>query len=141
MFLLLRRCILFHPPLRSCHSGQAHTLAVCNRNPLLRKRRSIVHLYSSALSTVDDHKLLSFLESGNRLECPFFCPESVYDICMQCWNKYSEMRPVCHQRSAECLGWKAFLADVQSHLKTLRGRYIAAAIRLVRVDRSALLMS
>lgn len=45
-------------------------------------------------SNLDANKILDLLTSGVRLECPKFCPQSLYDDVMSvCWNLTPKLRP------------------------------------------------
>ena len=41
--------------------------------------------------------LFSFLEDGNRMDCPEKCPEDVYGIMYDCWTKSPYERPLFAQ--------------------------------------------
>ena len=42
---------------------------------------------------MDDHKLLSHLEFGNRLQKPLSCRDNLYRLMTACWNSAPENRP------------------------------------------------
>ena len=43
---------------------------------------------------MDDHKLLPYLESGDRLPRPKLCPQGIFSMMTKCFNEYPESRPV-----------------------------------------------
>jgi Protein tyrosine and serine/threonine kinase len=43
--------------------------------------------------TVSNHELLNFLKSGQRLERPENCSETLYELMLQCWAGDSDSRP------------------------------------------------
>lgn len=51
--------------------------------------------------TVSNHELLSFLKSGDRLERPENCSETLYELMLQCWSTDPDDRPdfgdICHK--------------------------------------------
>ncbi|KAK0394150.1 hypothetical protein QR680_000593 [Steinernema hermaphroditum] len=42
---------------------------------------------------VDNAEILQYLESGQRLEKPIFCPTEIYSIMMDCWKENGSDRP------------------------------------------------
>jgi len=53
----------------------------------------IMSLAASPYPGVDDHKLLPYLEGGERLSCPLGCSSAVFDLMLACWNTFPELRP------------------------------------------------
>lgn len=43
--------------------------------------------------TVSNHELLEFLKSGQRLNKPENCSETLYDLMMLCWSADPDLRP------------------------------------------------
>ena len=39
------------------------------------------------------HELVNYLETGQRLEKPPLCPQSLYDMMLWCWNQQYQFRP------------------------------------------------
>uniref|UniRef100_A0A914DQZ0 Protein kinase domain-containing protein n=1 Tax=Acrobeloides nanus TaxID=290746 RepID=A0A914DQZ0_9BILA len=44
-------------------------------------------------STIENRHLLDFLESGERLSKPIYCPEEIYQVMLKCWRLQPEERP------------------------------------------------
>lgn len=42
---------------------------------------------------MSNHELLTYLKSGQRLERPENCSESLYELMLQCWSADPEDRP------------------------------------------------
>lgn len=45
--------------------------------------------------------LMSFLEEGNRMERPEHCPNEMYNIMLNCWNRGPHFRPTFVQLSEQ----------------------------------------
>ncbi len=55
-------------------------------------------IYSNQLGgfpypTVSNHELLAYLKSGQRLERPENCSETLYNLMLECWAERPEDRP------------------------------------------------
>ena len=50
---------------------------------------------------IENSEVLKILETGYRMSCPTNCPEKLYKIMLECWNKDAETRP-----TFETLQWK-----------------------------------
>ncbi|XP_075551253.1 hepatocyte growth factor receptor-like isoform X1 [Dermacentor variabilis] len=50
---------------------------------------------------VDNWDMLSFLKNGRRMQQPYFCPDQLYAIMLQCWELDPEKRPTFARLAAD----------------------------------------
>lgn len=94
-FLANRSSIMYFLSQEICVIGVCVCMQSFVRQIVLLYIKALIFLFAGGFPypTVQNHELLNYLKTGQRLERPDNCSETLYELMLQCWATDPEDRP------------------------------------------------